>query len=246
MTTDYEPEQYWSSRLTRNFNLRGVGHLEYDQSYNSWLYRQKRTALDRALAGRPAGTSALDIGSGVGWVVRYLLGRGFRVTGCDIAAVAVQRLREEYPTAGFFPLTVGTDPIPRPDATFDVLTMIDVAYHIVDDGLWRGAIGEFSRVLKPDGQIVVTDGLGTQSIREADHVKKRSLAEWEDAARAAGLRVAQVGSLFRWLSRSRSARRWRHLPDGPRGAAEFVLERVAPVAPHLRWCVLVKADAGAD
>ncbi|HWE11717.1 MAG TPA: class I SAM-dependent methyltransferase [Solirubrobacteraceae bacterium] len=241
MTTHYEPQQYWSSRLTRDFNLRGVGHLEYNESYNFWLYCQKRSGLDRALAGRSAGTSALDIGSGVGWVVQYLLGRGFRVTGCDIADVAVARLRDEYPAAAFFPLTVGTDPIPRPDATFDVITMMDVAYHIVDDELWRRAIGEFSRVLKPNGQIVVTDALGSQSIQEAEHVRKRSLAEWEDAAEAAGLRIAQVGSLFRWLSRSSSVPGWRHVPDGPRGAAEFLLERMAPVTPHLRWAVLVQA-----
>ena len=101
------------------------------------MYRQKRSVLDRALAGRPAGNAALDIGSGVGWVVEYLLDRGFRVDGCDIADVAVESLAQRYPDGSFFQLAVGTDPIPRDDESFDVITMMDVVYHIVDDALWR-------------------------------------------------------------------------------------------------------------
>jgi SAM-dependent methyltransferase len=240
--SEYEPQSYWSSRLDQDFNLRGVGHLEYSVAYNTWLYRRKRMALDRALSGRSAGASALDIGSGVGWVVSYLLQRGFRVSGCDIAEGAVDRLRRTYPAADFFRLTVGTEPIPRDDASLDVITMMDVAYHIVDDGLWQSAIGEFSRVLRPDGQLVVTDGLGDLPVRDAEHVKKRSLRDWEQATQRAGMRVARTGPLFRWLSRPRAARGWHRVPDGPRGAAEFALDLVAPTPSHLRWAVLVKAN----
>lgn len=241
MTEAYDPASYWSTRLSRDFNLRGVGHFEYGTGYNSWLYRQKGIALNHALPGRPAGSSALDIGSGVGWVVAYLLGRGFRVTGCDIAGVAVSRLQAQYPAASFFQLAVGSEAIPCEDEAFDVVTMTDVAYHIVDGELWRNALVEMARVLKPDGQIVVTDGLGRDSIRRAEHVQHRSVREWSEAAKAAGLRVAQVGPLYRWLSRPRDTRGWRHLPSTPRGALEFGLERALPVAPHLRWAVLVKS-----
>lgn len=241
MSEAYEPADYWSTRLSQDFNLRGVGHIEYGAAYNDWLYRQKRIALDRALAGRSAGSIALDVGSGIGWVVQYLLDRGFRVTGCDIAQVAVETLGQQHPAASFFQLAVGTDPIPRNDETFDVVTMIDVAYHIVDPSLWKNAVSEMGRVLKPDGQIVITDSLGRDSERQAEHVEKRSLGAWSDAAQAAGLRVARVGPLFRWLSRPRSIRGWRRVPSTPRGALEFGLERTVPITPHMRWAVLVKA-----
>lgn len=241
MTETYEPASYWSARLSREFNLRGVGHLEYGNGYNEWLYRQKRSVLGRALAGRPAGSAALDIGSGVGWVVSYLLERGFRVDGCDIAPNAVEKLAHRYPEASFFPLAVGGDSIPRSDASFDVITMMDVAYHIVDDAVWRNALAEIGRVLKTDGQVVVTDGLGRESERPAAHVQHRSLDQWTEAAGGAGLRVARVGSLFRWLSRPRNIPMWRHIPGTPRGALEFGLERTVPTAPHMRWAVLVKA-----
>jgi SAM-dependent methyltransferase len=241
MSEAYEPASYWSTRLSQNFNLRGVGHLEYGPGYNDWMYRQKRRALDRALTGRPAGSIALDVGSGVGWVVAYLLDRGFRVTGCDIAQVAVDSLARQYPAANFFQHAAGADSFPTGDASFDIVTMMDVAYHIVDADLWRGAVADMSRVLKPDGQIVVTDELGKKSVRAAEHVQMRSLAEWSETARATGLRVARVGALYRWLSRPQSTRGWRHIPSTPRGAVEFGLEQVVPIAPHMRWAVLVKA-----
>jgi SAM-dependent methyltransferase len=237
----YEPAGYWSSRLSQNFDLRGVGHIEYGSGYNQWLYRQKRIALDRALVGRAAGSNALDIGSGVGWVAAYLLDRGFRVSGCDIAQVAVDALAQQYPAGSFFQLAVGSGPIPRENESFDVVTLIDVAYHIVDRDLWRNAVAEMGRVLRPDGQIVITDTLGQESERQAEHVQKRSLDEWSQTAEAFGLRVARVGSLFRWLSRPQKIRGWRHLPSTARGATEFALEQVAPIAPHMRWAVLVKA-----
>jgi len=242
MTEAYEPVSYWSTRLAQNFNLRGVGHIEYGPGYNDWLYRQKRIALDRALPGRAAGSVALDVGSGIGWVVAYLLDRGFRVTGCDIAELSVERLAEQYPAANFFQLAAGSETIPREDESFDVITMIDVAYHIVDSELWRAAVAEMGRVLKPDGQIVITDGLGSESSRRAEHVEQRSLHEWSEAARTAGLRVARVGPLFTWLSRPHGIRGWRRIPNTARGALEFGLERILPLAPHMRWAVLVKAD----
>jgi SAM-dependent methyltransferase len=241
MTQTYEPASYWSARLSQHFDLRGVGHLEYGPGYNEWMYRHKRSVLDRALAGRPAGSAALDVGSGTGWVASYLLDRGFRVDGCDIAQVAVDNLAGRYPDAGFFQLAIGTDPIPRSDESFDVITMMDVSYHIVDDALWRNAVAEMGRVLNAGGQIVVTDGLGPEPERPAEHVQHRSVGQWADAAGAAGLRVARVGSLYRWLSRPQSIRVWRHIPSTPRGALEFGLERMAPIAPHMRWAVLVKA-----
>jgi SAM-dependent methyltransferase len=241
MPNRYEPAHYWEQRLSADFNLRGVGHIEYDQTYNRWLYAQKRFALNRALTARPPGTRALDVGSGVGWVIDYLLDRGFRVTGCDIADVAVDRLADRYPGAKFFKLAVGSEPIPREDNSYDVVTMIDVAYHIVDDAHWARALEEFARVLAPSGQIVITDGLTDASLREAEHVHKRSLADWQRGAEAAGLRVAKTGPLFRWLSRPKSVGHWRHLPDGVRGAVELALEYGSTTQPHMRWATLVHA-----
>jgi SAM-dependent methyltransferase len=240
MPAPYEPERYWSQRLSQEFSIRGVGHISYGQGYNEWLYRRKRIALTHALPKSPPGSRALDVGSGTGWVVKYLLDRKFAVTGCDITQVAVDRLRLSYPTAHFFRLAVGSAPIPLDDACLHLVTAMDVLYHIVDDELWQKAVQEFSRVLRPDGYLIVTDALGRNHLDEAAHVRKRSIDEWESAAMNAGLRIVKVGSLYRWLSRSKDLKGWRRLSDDRRGMIEFRLERAARVTPHMRWAVLAK------
>lgn len=240
MADGYRPQEYWSARLAGDFTLRGVGHHDYTEGYNRWLYRQKHRALDRAITVAPAGARALDVGSGVGWVVDDLAARGFRVSGCDIADVAVDRLRATRPASAFFRLGLGTDPVPAADGAFALVTMLDVAYHVVDPELWRRGLAELARVLRADGELVVTDQLGDAPHRPNAHVQFRSRAEWADAAAGCGLRVARTGPLFRWLSRPRGSGAWHRMPDGARGAAEYALERAAPIAPHMRWAVLVR------
>ena len=137
-------------------------------------------------------------------------------------------------------MAVGTDRIPREDASFDVVTMIDVAYHIVDADLWRNAVAEMGRILKPDGQIVVTDGLG--GFRPARGACPAPFARGMVGGGAGS------GSPGRpdWPAVQMAVTSARHPGMAPptrhtRGALEFGLERIAPIPPHMRWAVLVKA-----
>jgi SAM-dependent methyltransferase len=236
--SEYRPAEYWSRRLEREFNLRGTGHLQYNEAYNAWLYRAKRRALNRAMrcAGRPS--SALDVGSGVGWVVAELLGRGLDVEGCDIAPVAVDGLRRRFPERSFFQLALGDEAVPRPEASYDLVTALDVSYHITDDARWRLAVAEIGRVLCPGGSLIVIDGLGEREISPAAHVRFRSLDAWTAAGREAGLEIHALLPCYRWISRERGTGALSRLPDGVRGATEYALEWLVPRRPHMRCGVL--------
>jgi SAM-dependent methyltransferase len=239
MSDSYEPKTYWSRRLEADFDLRGTGHAAYSARYNIWLYRQKAVALRKALADVPRGGRVLDVGSGVGWVIDQLLRRGLEVEGCDITDVAVQRLTQRFPDVPFFVLALGNGAIPRDDHVYDVVTMLDVAYHIVDDAMWLAGLRELTRVLKPGGKLIVTDRLSEQSTCVAAHVRFRSRTDWENACAALGLRVVRVSPLFKWLARDRWSRGWSKMPDYVRGALEYVLERAVDRPPQLRWAVFV-------
>ena len=238
----YRPSEYWSDRLSDGFDLRATGHREYTEAYNTWLYRAKRRALDASLRDVPAETPALDIGSGVGWVVQQLLRHDMRVEGCDIAPLSVEELGRRFPEVTFFKLAVGTDAIPRPDSTYGLVTALDVAYHITDDEKWLAGLAEIARVLTPGGRLVVSDGLGDDISEPAPHVRFRSLEMWSRAEEVC-LEIREVRPYFRWLSRPRNTRGFRRLGDRTRGAVEFALEFALPRKPHMRYATLVKRSS---
>ncbi|MEA2441396.1 MAG: hypothetical protein QOH76_2820 [Thermoleophilaceae bacterium] len=238
MSERYRPAEYWSERLAGQYDLRGTGHLSYSQGYNEWLYRAKRRALRRALRDVSSRSAALDLGSGTGWVVQELLTAGLSVEGCDIAELAVERLRARFPQATFFQTTLGAESLPRPDASYDVVTGLDVMYHVTDDEAWLAALREAARVLRPDGLLIVSDGLGVADRTPDSHVRFRSLPRWTDATQQAGFRRERLDPYFRWLSRDRgNGMLAKRLPDGIRGAAEYALETLAPREPHMRLAV---------
>jgi SAM-dependent methyltransferase len=234
VTQGYKPAEYWSERLTADYNLRGTGHLGYTPAYNDWIYRTKRRALRRGLKGVKPGGAALDLGSGTGWVVQELLGRGMSVDGCDITPIAVERLSERFPQARFFQIALGTTPLPRDDASFDVVIALDVTYHMTDDDLWREAVRDVGRVLRPGGRFLFSDRLGDHDVAAAEHVRFRSVRSWDAAAAAGGLRRTALVPYYRWISRERGSGPLSRLPDGARGAVEYALETLAPREPHVR------------
>jgi len=233
VTAGYEPATYWDTRLRRNFSLRGVGHHLYAEHYNSWVYRAKARALRKALPAPGPGATALDVGSGVGWVVRQLLGAGYDVVGCDISPYAVGQLSATFPDQEFFQLRLGEDTLPD-DVCYDVVTILDVTYHIVDDALWTRGVRDLAAALRPGGQLVVIDAFGAETRDPAAHVRFRSLDMWRNAAAEAGLRLESVRPVYRWLSRDTRGPVTARLPQRLRGPVEFAMESLVPRSPHMR------------
>jgi demethylmenaquinone methyltransferase/2-methoxy-6-polyprenyl-1,4-benzoquinol methylase len=111
--------------------------------------------------GLPAGSHGLDVGCGVGlwalWLAEAVGPQG-RVVGIEPSAEKVEAARA---------LVAGTLPAPRlefreggataidtPDATFDWVWCGDVLHHVQET---RRALGEFLRVLRPGGRIIVKE-----------------------------------------------------------------------------------------
>jgi SAM-dependent methyltransferase len=237
----YRPDEYWEDRLRKHPDLRGTGHVSYSESYNAWLYRGKRRALHKALRHLPARSRVLDVGSGVGWVVDQLRQAGHRADGCDIAPTAVAALTQRFPDATFFLATIGGDPLPVEDASYDAVTFLDVAYHIVDEAAWERAVADVARVLRPGGHLVVIDQLGAEDQAPAAHVRFRSRDHWARVSSAHGLSVVEVLPTYRYLSRPRHPSRLSRLPDSARGAVEYVLDAVSHTEPRMRCAVFRKA-----
>ena len=103
--SDVDPAAYWE-RQHEATTLRAVGQAGLPEELNRWLYRIGRRNVLAFLARNGIrtldGLTVFDVGSGTGyWAATWLSMGASRVDGCDFAAGAVERLREQYPSATF-------------------------------------------------------------------------------------------------------------------------------------------------
>jgi SAM-dependent methyltransferase len=116
-----------------------------------WWYRGRRRILRAELDRLPVAPEArlLDAGCGSGRTLDELARYG-RVSGIDLSPEAVAAARHR----GHDDVHVAAvEALPFPDATFDVVTCLDVVEHTPDD---RASLAELRRVTRPGGLLVVT------------------------------------------------------------------------------------------
>ena len=212
MGDPYDPHRYWESRLAANFNLRGVGHASFSESYNRWIYRAARRCVESVFSNEDlSGCEVLDVGCGTGFFTEWYLSRGARVTGIDITRTSVERLSQRHPQAAFLRCDIG-EPGIGSLGSFDVIHFWGVAYHIVEDDRWSIALENASRFCKPAGRLVVTDFLGADRDRStAKHVKQRGLRTYRDELARHGFELETARPLHTVLNRwYRPLRRLNH------------------------------------
>jgi 2-polyprenyl-6-hydroxyphenyl methylase/3-demethylubiquinone-9 3-methyltransferase len=92
----------------------------------------------------------LDVGCAGGFLTEALARRGARVSGIDPAGEVVAAAREHAAGEGLAVDYVvgGGEALPWQDASFDVVTCVDVLEHVRD---LDEVLGEVARVLRPDG-----------------------------------------------------------------------------------------------
>jgi demethylmenaquinone methyltransferase/2-methoxy-6-polyprenyl-1,4-benzoquinol methylase len=114
------------------------------------IYR--REALQRA--GLTPGMRLLDVATGTGLMIKAALELGLNpanVTGVDPSQGMLAENRKRNPVT----LLEGTgEALPCADATFDFVCMGYALRHVEDLGR---LFGEFNRVLKPDGKILILE-----------------------------------------------------------------------------------------
>src|SRR4051794_30174088 len=170
-----------------------VGFAVLGAPLNTWMYRVRRRVLRRAIrrAGvRAEGASVLDVGTGTGFYVRewQRLGAG-AVTGGDVSAAAVERVRAEIPTAKFLEADIA-DAIPDAlGGEYDVISAFDVLFHIVEDTRFLQAIENLARLTRTRGHLLLSENFLRSSTLRHRHQVSRTRSEIDQALSAAGLEV---------------------------------------------------------
>jgi SAM-dependent methyltransferase len=104
----------------------------------------------RGLERRAGRGELLDVGCGDGRIGRRFAELGFRVSGVDVSAEAVEAARAAGIDAG---VGDASEPLRYPDARFDVVYAGEIIEHLFDTTRF---LAELHRVTKPGGACVVT------------------------------------------------------------------------------------------
>lgn len=196
--TMFDAREYWRQRIAGDGALSNVGQAELGD-YNRYTYPLRLDAFERALEGLvPDHPRVFDGGFGEGVYLRYWAERGASiVAGLDFSPRAVKSGRRAHPT---FDLHTGDLAKPedlRDFGRYDVVTAIDVLYHVVDDDAWRSAVGNLLHLTSPSGVFLFTDKLPREgAYQPMAHVRRRSLAMWEEALAEHGFQVIKRVPVF--------------------------------------------------
>lgn len=157
-----------------------------------WWYRGRRKIcfdlLDRYV-GQGSSNNILDVGCGTGYNVKLLEQYG-TVRGIDASPEALAFCHAR----GVHNVSLhGAGELPFTDHAFHLLTAFDVIEHIDDD---RGALGEFSRVVKPGGWLLIytpaLPWLYNRHDRIVHHKRRYRFSELEEKLSSTGWKVRHL------------------------------------------------------
>jgi SAM-dependent methyltransferase len=221
-----DARSYWERRYSTGTGFPQTSQLGFGKSFNRWTYRRRFRALDGALHALGIslkGMSVCDVGIGGGMWVEYWASRGATAAGMDLAANAVDAMRSQYPDLRVVQWDM-TDPNgpPFPEGSFDVVAAFDNLFLVGDDEEVKQALTNLSRLLKPNGVVLISGYFGTVPMASFDTaaapasgpsigpptgppISHRTIAEYQEAFSLASLSVLAefpfVGTLGSQLDR---------------------------------------------
>lgn len=138
-----------------------------------------------------ASDRVLDVGCGTGVMLAELQRRNdaARLVGIDLVPQMLDVARRRLPAAVALHLAAA-DRLPFDDASFDIVLSASVFHYLSDPG---AALREWTRVVRPGGQLVITDWC-------ADYLTIRILHRYLRRFRPAHQRAWRVDEMTRWLS----------------------------------------------
>lgn len=171
----FDPRGYWEDRHHELVGkLSAVGHRCLTEEANAEQYALKLTHIREAiLRHRPTtlGGTLLEAGCGTGCFTPHFVDLGFEVTAVDFSPSAVAQARMKAPTATFHVSALRDLDLGE---KFDVVAIVDVLLHIVDDTEWHKTLGVLATYLKTGGVLILMDTL-VDDPHDAPHCRHRPL-----------------------------------------------------------------------
>jgi len=174
----FDAARYWKDRLAGGLTLADIGYKGLGLAYNTWLYRVRRSVFLRVAGRLPCEwrrASVLDVGSGSGFYVSIMRELGVpALVGTDITERSIEYLRQRYAGYSFVQCDIGAASPDLPGGPFDIITAMDVLFHIVDDQAYERAFTNVAAHLDSGGFFIFTEPGPGHTVQTAPHSKCRS------------------------------------------------------------------------
>jgi len=161
--TTFNPDNYWEDRLHKIKGLEGVGFKKLGPSFNKWAYKVRRHVFMKRVPELGVDfrkANVLDIGSGTGFYIQIWNELGAaRVTGVDLTPTSVANLKKTFPKNHFFLSDIGDKAFNNEGQyeQYDLISVMDVLFHIVDDARFEQSIRNIASITKPGGHFIYSD-----------------------------------------------------------------------------------------
>ncbi|GJQ19756.1 MAG: hypothetical protein HBSIN02_01110 [Bacteroidia bacterium] len=159
----YDAERFWGDRFRKyGLNLVGPGHDGFSSEENERSYRDAAKVFMEVCRDEGIDLSkstVLEIGCGTGFYAELFRSAGVTTyQGIDITDVLFSDLRQRFPGFRFLKADIGSGWVPI-EGEFSLVTMIDVAQHIVSRERLDAALDAVDRFLTPQGRFIFTTEL---------------------------------------------------------------------------------------
>lgn len=174
----FDQAGYWVKRH-QNFknDPRSVGNLASTIEENIKGEAELKTAVAhvaRKLAERHS--TVLDLGCGYGRIASEFIGNGLSYSGIDISEEAIRRARAGVPKGKFFQGNL-VEWTTRDQ--FDVVCVLYVFVHFVEDSQWLAVLEAALSRLTPRGVLFFADHFPVERLASVPHVVCRPLRDYE-------------------------------------------------------------------
>jgi SAM-dependent methyltransferase len=202
----FDAGAYWRNRVVSGSDLGIVGHRSMGLAYNAQIYERRLEVLgnmlERHVTKPIEDLRILDIGCGSGFYTGYWAERGVRdYVGIDISPATISHLAEQFPDFEFVnaDITESEPEVLARQKPFDLVTIFDVFYHIVDDERFANAVRHIGSLTAGAGVVLVMDQLHRGRYQISKHVVYRDRDEYLGLFDRSGLGLLDSELLFHYL-----------------------------------------------
>lgn len=203
-----ESYRYWTNLVVGSdtADVDQVGHPDMGREFNLAAYSLRLRALTQALDHLHCDlsrSSVFEAGFGVGFYLQFWKMAGCpRVVGGELSPRACVNVKARFPQFDLRAMDIVAlhheEDWTDLRGSFNLVTLIDVLYHIMDDTGAKQALENLAGLVSPGGALILTEKFPEtrEPVSESTLVRRRPLAWYDEILRTHGFKRSDLVPVF--------------------------------------------------